>query len=118
MRAKFIVLLLAEGLCLAFLLGLINTPFTLRTAIAGSAFHREPTEANRRRYEEARDQDQQNLAVQRVLFGLALILTTSLLWRTAAQMKKSRAQPNTPPNGGPAARLGNSGAAEGPPSVS
>jgi hypothetical protein len=117
MKAKFVALLVAEGLCLAFLLGLINTPFTLRTAIAGSAFHREPSEANRRRYEEARDQDQQNLAVQRVLFGLVLILTTSLLWRTATQMKRGGAQPSIPPNGGPATRLGNSGAAEGPPSV-
>ena len=55
MKAKFIVLLIAEVLCLAFLLELISTPFTLK--------------------------------VQRVLFGLALILITSLLWWTAVRVR-------------------------------
>ena len=35
-------------------------------------------------------------------------------WRKA----KTKAEPGAPPNGGPATRLGNSGATEGPPSVS
>ena len=36
----------------------------------------------------------------------------------AARFTKRRAQPDAPPNGGPAAPLGNSGVSEGPPSVS
>ena len=87
MKAKFIILLIAEMLCLAFLLELIRTPFTLRTAVAQGAYAQNPTEENRHRYEAARAQDQQNLKVQRVLFGLALILITSLLWRTAVRLR-------------------------------
>jgi len=49
-----------------------------------------------------------------VLYPLAL-LTQYLLRR---QMKAGNAEPSASPNGGPATRLGGSGACEGPPSVS
>jgi hypothetical protein len=97
MKANFIILLIAEAICLAFLLDLIRTPFTLRTAIAQSAYVQNPTEENRHRYEEARAQDQQHLKVQRVLFGLALILTTSLLWRTAVRLRSGPLRPGGRP---------------------
>ena len=46
----------------------------------------------------------ENLKVQRVLFGLALILITSLLWRTAVRLRSGPvrpggAQPDGPANG-------------------
>ena len=104
MKAKFIILLIAEVLCLAFLLELIKTPFTLRTAAAQAAYAQNPTGENRLGYEEARKQDQQNLKLQRVLFGLATILITSLLWRTAVRLRSGglrpgSAQPDGPANG-------------------
>jgi hypothetical protein len=49
-----------------------------------------------------------------VLYPLAL-LTQHLLRR---QMQVGNAEPGAPPNGGPATPFGNSGVAEGPPSVS
>ena len=104
MKARFIILLIAEALCLVFLLDLIRTPFTLRAAVAQGAYAQNPTEENRRRYGEARKQDQQNLKVQRVLCGVALILITSLLWRTAVRgrsgpVRPGSAQPDGPANG-------------------
>ena len=104
MKANFIILLIAEAICLAFLLELIRTPFTLRAAVAQGVYARNPTDENRLRYEEARQQDQQNLKVQRVLFGLALILITSLLWRTGVRLRNGPvlpggAQPDGPANG-------------------
>ena len=95
MKANFIILLIAEAICLAFLLELIRTPFTLRAAVAQSAYTQNPTEENRLRYEEARKQDQRNLKVQRVLFGLALILITSLLWRTAVRGRSGPVRPGS-----------------------
>ena len=95
MKAKFIILLIAELICLAFLLELIRTPFTLRAAVAQGAYAQNPTDENRLRYEEARKQDQQNLKVQRVLFGLALILITSLLWRTAVRLRSGPVRPGS-----------------------
>lgn len=46
------------------------------------------------------------------LFWSSVICSARLLWRRA------HIEPNAAPNGGPARRLGNSGVAEGPPSVS
>ena len=93
MKAKFLMLFLLEALCLAVLFGLVNTPFTLRTAVALSEFNRSPTEEYRNKYEGARRQDQRNLMVQ-------------LLWRTAAQLKRGQtgqgsAQPGFPSIGSP-----------------
>lgn len=104
MKAKFIILLIAEVLCLAFLLELIRTPFTLRRVAAQGAYAQNPTDENRLRYEEARKQDQHNLKVQRVLLGVALVLITSLLWRTAVRgrsgpVRPGSAQPDGPANG-------------------
>ena len=109
MKAKFIILLIAEVLCLAFLLEFIRTPFTVRAAVAQRAYAQNPTEENRRSYEEARARDQQNLKVEKVLFGLALILITSLLWRTAVRLRSGplrpgSAQPDGPANGSPPVR--------------
>lgn len=95
MKTKFRILLIAEVLCLAFLLELIRTPFTVRAAVAQGAYTQNPTEENRRRYEEARKQDQQNLKVQRVLCGVALILITSLLWRTAVRARSGPVRPGS-----------------------
>jgi len=66
MKAKFIILLIAVVLCVAFLV--------------------------------------ENPKVQRVLFGLALILITSLLWRTGVRLRNGPvlpggAQPDGPANG-------------------
>jgi len=41
----------------------------------------------------------ENLKVQRVLFGLALILITSLLWRTAVRLKSGPVRPVAPTDG-------------------
>ena len=45
----------------------------------------------------------ENLKFQRALFGLALILITTLLWRTAVRLRNGpvlgRAQPDGPANG-------------------
>ena len=51
-----------------------------------------------------------------VLFYLAVALLTSCLH--ALMTSRKIAQPGAAPNGGPATPLGNSGATEGPPSVS
>ena len=102
MKANFIILLIAEALCLAFLLEIIRTPFTLRAAVAQGAYAQNPTEENRRRYEEARKQDQQNLKVQRVLCGVALILITGLLWRTGVRLRRGPLRPGSAQADGPA----------------
>src|ERR1035437_5432012 len=109
MKANFIILLIAEALCLAFLLGLISRPFTARADVAQRAYAQNPTEENRRRYEEARASDQQNLKVEKILFGLVLILITSMLWRTAVRLRSGplrpgSAQPDRSANGSPPIR--------------
>lgn len=47
--------------------------------------------------------------------GAALVMATL---HTLITRRRSIAEPNAPPNGGPATQLGNSGVTEGPPSVS
>ncbi len=95
----------------------------MRAAVAQRAYAQNPTEENRRRYEEAHARDQHNLKVEKVLLGLVLILITGLLWRTAVRLRSGPvrpggAQPGAPPNGGPGEPSGSSGVGDGPPSVS
>jgi len=50
--------------------------------------------------------------------GLALLGILRCRSRSAVRPGRLDAEPDAAPNGGPATRLGNSGATEGPPSVS
>ena len=110
MKANFIILLIAEALCLAFLLTSSGRRSRYARRLLRAHTLRTLTEENRRRYEEARKQDQQNLKVQRVLCGVAVILITGLLWRTGVPIEESvrcgRGAPNptAPADGSPPIR--------------
>lgn len=93
MKAKLVVLAIAEMLCLVIFLSLVNTPFTRRTVMAKTEYLQNPTEENKRRVEAVSNQDRRDLMVQRVIAGMVLFLTTSLLLRTAREIQRIKQKP-------------------------